>query len=58
MQNKITMELHPKEAELIMYIRERYQYGEITVECYQGLPNRIGKTTTYEKLGDKKLSTE
>lgn len=48
------MELDPKEAELILSIRNRYQYGEIVVECYQGLPNRIGKTTVYEKLGDKK----
>lgn len=52
------MELHPKEAELILAIRNKYQYGEIIVECYQGLPHRIGKTTVYEKLDEKKeLST-
>ena len=57
MQKKITMELHPKEAELILAIRNKYQFGEISVECYQGLPNRIGKTIVYEKLAEKDLST-
>ncbi len=58
MQKKITMDLHPKEAELILAIRNKYQFGEITVECYQGLPHRIGKTTVYEKFEEKKFSTE
>lgn len=52
------MELHPAEAELIQKIRTQYQFGEIIVECLNGLPYRIGKTTVYEKIGVKKLSTE
>lgn len=44
------MELDPREADLIQRIRSKYQYGEIIVECRDGLPVRIGKTVTYEKL--------
>ena len=44
------MELHPQEINLIMAIRSKYQFGEIIIECYGGLPNRVGKTTVYEKL--------
>lgn len=47
------MELHPLEAQLIQKIREKYKFGEIIVECRNGLPHRIGKTTTYEKLGEE-----
>lgn len=44
------MELHPMEAELIQRIRNKYRFGEIVVECRDGLPFRLGKTTVYEKL--------
>lgn len=44
------MELHPKEINLIQKIREKYQYGEIIIECREGLPHRIGRTTVYEML--------
>lgn len=44
------MELHPLEVELILRIRSKYQYGEIIIECRDGLPQRVGKTTVYEKL--------
>lgn len=44
------MDLHPMEVELINKIRNKYQWGEIIVECRDGLPHRIGKTTVYEKL--------
>lgn len=44
------MELHPLEADLIKKIREKYQFGEIVVECQNGLPFRIGRTVIYEKL--------
>jgi len=47
---KITMELHPSEAELILRIREKYRFGEITVICRDGLPDKIGRTTIYEKV--------
>ena len=43
-------DLDPKEVELIKRIREHYKWGEIVVECQNGLPWRIGKTTIYEKL--------
>ncbi len=44
------MELDPKEVDLILKIRDKYQFGEIIIECREGLPFRIGKTVTYEKL--------
>lgn len=44
------MELHPLEANLIKEIRERFRYGEITIECKDGLPNRIGKAFVWEKI--------
>ena len=44
------MELDPREADLILKIRDKYQYGEILIECRDGLPMRIGKTVSYEKL--------
>jgi len=49
-QKKIVMELHPSEVQLIEKIREHYKFGEIIVECRDGLPFRIGKSITYEKL--------
>ena len=49
-QNKVSMELDPKEVELILRIREHYKWGEKIVECQNGLPWRIGRTTIYEKL--------
>lgn len=50
MQQKITMELHPLEVELIKAIREKYKWGEIIIECREGLPQRVAKTTVFEKL--------
>ena len=44
------MDLHPMEAELIQRIRNHYKFGEIIIECRNGLPYRIGKTTVYESL--------
>lgn len=44
------MELSPQEMDLILKIRTKYQFGEIIVECANGLPYRIGRTTVYEKL--------
>lgn len=51
------MELHPKEAELIKKIREKYQFGKIILECQYGLPYRIEKTVEYELLKGAELST-
>jgi hypothetical protein len=50
MQNKIVMELAPQEADLIKKIRTQYQFGEIIIECKDGLPYRVGKTVVYQKL--------
>lgn len=44
------MELAPQEVDLIQKIRDKYQFGEIIIECRDGLPYRIGRTITYEKL--------
>lgn len=49
-QNKITVDLHPLEWELIKAIRERCPWGELMIECREGLPQRIGRTTVFEKL--------
>lgn len=50
MQKKIVMEVAPQEADLINKIREKYRFGEIVIECKDGLPYRIGKSVVYEKL--------
>lgn len=44
------MELHPLEADLILKIRNRFRYGELVIECRDGLPFRIGKAFVWEKL--------
>jgi len=44
------MELHPAEVELLLKIRNKYQWGKITLECRNGLPSRIEKVTEFEKL--------
>jgi len=49
-KNLIKANLHPLEMELINKIRNKYQWGEIIIECRDGLPQRVAKTTTYEKL--------
>jgi hypothetical protein len=48
------MELHPMEVELLQRIRNKYRFGEIVIECRDGLPFRIGRTTVYEALFDSK----
>jgi len=57
MQKKVTMELHPLEANLINLIRNRFQWGEVTIECRDGLPHRMGKAFTWEKISQEELST-
>lgn len=51
------MDLDLREADLILKIRTKYCWGEILVECRDGLPHRVGKTTVYEKLETDRLST-
>lgn len=51
------MELAPQEAYLINKIREQYRFGEIIIECRNGLPNRIGKTTIYEYIPKESIDS-
>lgn len=44
------MELHPLEADLINKIRTRFRYGELVIECRDGLPFRAGRAFVWEKL--------
>ena len=37
-------DLHPKEAELIRLIREKYRFGRVVVITHDGLPVRIEQT--------------
>ena len=57
MQTKIIMELHPLEANLIKLIRNRFQWGEITIECRDGLPQRMGKAFVWEKIPSTDMVT-
>lgn len=43
--------------DLLEKIKKTYQWGQITIECKNGNVSRIEKTTTYDVLGSKKLST-
>lgn len=49
MQDRITMDLHPKEAELINRIRERYTFGNISLTCKNGLPFAISQTVISDR---------
>ena len=49
-KEKIAMELHPSEVELINFIRNRVRYGEITLILRDGLPVRVERTVTYESF--------
>ena len=50
-KRKILIELDILEADLIMRIRNKYQWGEITIKCQGGLPYSIIKITNVDKLG-------
>lgn len=55
--NKLTpnkdliIQLDEKEFNLIMLIREKYRYGEVTLITHAGLPQKIKKVTEFEDLG-------
>lgn len=51
------MSLHPKEAQLINLIRERFQWGEITIETKEGLPFRMMKAHDWTLINGERLST-
>ncbi len=42
-ENKITMALHPLEAQQIELQRSKYRWGEIVVVMHDGLPQRFRK---------------
>lgn len=45
-----TMEVHPKEKDLLKKIREEYRYGEVTIYTRDGLPYRLKERVVYETL--------
>ena len=47
------MELHPKEANLIKLIRNRFKWGEVVVECRDGLPYRMMKAFDWTKISSE-----
>lgn len=47
------MDLHPMEADLIQRIRSKYRFGEIMIECRDGLPVYIIREVIRQKLGDE-----
>lgn len=49
MQQKIIMELHPNEAELINKIRTKYNFGDVLLVCRNGLPYSISKTIVSDR---------
>ncbi len=48
--NLVLIELHPFEVELIQRIRDKYRFGEITIEIRNGLPDRVVKEIHFERL--------
>lgn len=51
------MSLHPREAQLIKLIRDRFKWGEITIETKEGLPFRMMKAHDWTMLTGDVLST-
>jgi len=49
-QNSI-LPLHPKEVDLILRLRNKYKFGEVTIKVRDGIPWTIEKTTVTEHLG-------
>ena len=43
-------DMNPLEVQLILYIRERFRYGELTIKTRDGLPVLILKSTEYQSL--------
>lgn len=49
-QNQV-LPLHPKEVDLILAMRNRFRFGEITIKIRDGRPYSVEKTTITEILG-------
>ena len=45
-------DMNPLEVRLILYIRERFRYGELTIKTRDGLPVLILKSTEYQSLAE------
>jgi len=56
-QKKIAMELHPREVNLILKIRHKYQFGKIEIETRNGLPEYITREVIRDNLNTE-LSTD
>ncbi len=54
---KRTMELHPREINLILKIRHKYQFGKIEIETRNGLPEYITREVVRDNL-NAELSTD
>lgn len=52
----VVLELHPKEVELLLLIRNQVRYGEITIKTRDGLPARVLEFVRFHDLdgGDKR----
>lgn len=50
---KVQMEVHPKEKELLDFLREKFRYGEVVVSMRDGLPYRIAKAVEYITIDGK-----
>ena len=44
------MFLHPQEADLILRLREKHKWGEVTIEMRDGVPFRLARYVEYEKF--------
>lgn len=53
-EDEITLEdlgdLHPREIQLIYYIRNRFRFGDLVIQTRDGLPFRIAKSIEYQSL--------
>lgn len=45
-------DLHPREIDLILHIRSKFRFGEITIVTADGLPKQILKTIERSLLAD------
>lgn len=43
-------DLHDKEISLILHLREKCKWGEVTIEMRAGLPDRISEVVRYNKV--------
>jgi len=44
------IELHPQERQLLLVLRNKFRFGDITVKMRDGLPFRLVRITEFEDL--------